>query len=261
MATMSKNKIEDLKLKEKNITSDLLIINQSGEKKKEKVENIRMLSYDELGSSNSRNRALENSLGDICLIADDDVIYKENYEKIVLDSFQKNPDADIITFQIETPEGKKFKENYMGKEQWHNMRTILKCASIEIAFKKEKIDSKELKFDTDFGLGSKYRVHDEVIFLADALKKGLKIKYIPIPIVLHPAESSGTDYNQHLIKSKGAAFMMIFGGKGFLVNIAFALVKYYGYKDKFNFFKFIYLINKGSIEFLKSKKKEKKWRK
>ena len=147
-----------------------------------------------------------------------------------------------------------FKNNYSKKEYWHNKHTILKCSSIEIAFKRKSIIDNNLNFDTEFGLGSKYRVHDEVIFLMDALKKGLKLKYIPVPIVIHPKESSGTNYIDHLIISKGAAFVRLFGNKAYFYNIAFAIKKYKEYKTKYTFSKFLLLIFKGSREYKQSHK-------
>lgn len=254
MATMHRNKISDLNLEKKNITSKILIINQTSFNETQIEENKKMISYKGIGSSNSRNYAIEEASGEICLIADDDIVYLKEYEKIVLSAFEKNPNADIITFQIQCPDGTMFKSNYSKNEYWHNKRTILKCSSIEIAFKRKSIIDNNLKFDTEFGLGSKYRVHDEVIFLMDALNRGLKLKYIPTPIVIHPKESSGTNYIDHLIISKGAAFVRLFGNKACFYNIAFAVKKYKEYKMKYTFSKFLKLIFKGSMEYKQSHK-------
>ncbi|ENG2093043.1 glycosyltransferase [Morganella morganii] len=254
MATMHKSKISDLDWNYKNTSANILLINQSDFSDIEVSNNIKMISTTDRGSSNSRNMAIKNSDADICLISDDDVRYIDDVDTIVTNAFDENPTADIITFQIITPEGNPFNSGYIKNKRWHTKRTILKCASIEIAFKRDKIIEHNLLLDTDFGLGSKYRVHDEVIFLNDALKAGLKLLYIPIPIVYHPAESSGTDYNDHLIISKGAAFIRLFGRIGFVMNILFALKKHREYSHKYSFFSFMKKINSGSIKYLKEKK-------
>lgn len=254
MATMHKSKIDELDWNYKNTSADILLINQSDFSGVEELKNIKMLSTTERGSSNSRNLAIKNADSNICLISDDDVRYIDNVEDVILNAFDENPSADIITFQIITPEGKPFNSGYIKNKRWHSKRTILKCASIEIAFKLNKIINHNLLLDTDFGLGSKYRVHDEVIFLNDALNSGLKVLYIPIPIVCHPAESSGTDYNDHLIISKGAAFIRLFGTFGFILNILFALKKHNEYSHKYSLLSFIKKINSGSIKYLKEKK-------
>ncbi|AOV97389.1 hypothetical protein A9798_10770 [Edwardsiella hoshinae] len=251
MATMNRNSISDIDWKYKNTKLPVLLINQSHFTSESQIDNVRMISCLERGSSNSRNKALEYSSGEICLIADDDVAYVDDLENIISDAFKKNPSADIITFQIKTPDGSKFNDGYLCKKKWHSWRTILKCASIEIAFRRNSIMSNNLKFDTRFGLGSKYKVHDEIIFLKDALDLGLKILYIPIPIVIHPKESSGTDFTPELIVSKGAAFIRLFGIKGFLFDVFFAIKKHQVYMSQCNFLVFLKKIISGSLKFLK----------
>nr|WP_321239561.1 glycosyltransferase family A protein [uncultured Tolumonas sp.] len=255
MATMHKKNISDIDWKYKNTNADVLLINQADFDGSESIGNIRMLSCKDRGSSNSRNMALKNAVGDICLIADDDVGYVDRMENIVLGAFEKHPDADMITFQIVTPEGNPFNAGYPQQSQWHNWRSILRCASIEIAFRRDAVLEAGLSLDTNFGLGSKYRVHDEIIFLKDAMDKGLKLLYLPIPIVIHPAESSGADFNDHLVTSKGAAFVRLFGLKGMFFNLVFSLKKHSEYTDRYSFIKFLMTMFQGSVKFIKEDKK------
>lgn len=255
MATMHKKFIADIDWKYKNTSADVLLINQADFEGTEVIGNIRMFSCKERGSSNSRNMALKHATGDICLIADDDVGYLDGMEHILLEAFEQNSDADIITFQIVTPEGNPFNSGYPQQSQWHNWRSILRCASIEIAFRRDAVLKAGLALDTNFGLGSKYRVHDEIIFLKDAMDRGLKLLYLPIPIVIHPAESSGTDFNDHLVTSKGAAFVRLFGWKGMFFNLVFSLKKHSEYADRYSFIKFLKTMFQGSIKFIKEDKK------
>ena len=88
------------------ITTKSLLINQVTKDDIEpfdiKEGEHRLLSFKEKGLSKSRNKALANSVGDIAILCDDDVIYVDNYEKIIKDAYEKNPDADIIAFYIES---------------------------------------------------------------------------------------------------------------------------------------------------------------
>ena len=70
------------KLKEMKITSNCIVINQTNYNKYEKFKNFKIYSYKEKGISKSRNRALEQSTGDILLFCDDDVIYYDNLDKV-----------------------------------------------------------------------------------------------------------------------------------------------------------------------------------
>ena len=203
-----------------------------------------LFEYTERGLSRSRNHALNHATGEICLLSDDDLYYKEDIEGIVNQAFDENPTADIITFQIETPEGESFK-NYKAEPFWHTKRTIMRVSSVEMAFKKNAIEENHLRFDENFGLGAEFPTGEENIFLSDALDKGLNLLYIPTPIVIHPLESSGQNYdNIKLVEAKGAMFERIFGIKGYAVSLLFAFKKYK--HSKYSLFHFFGLMMQGA---------------
>lgn len=196
--------------------------------------NIKVIQRYEKGLSKSRNCALDHVKEGICLIADDDVVFIDDiYEKIT-HAYEQNSDADIISFQIETPDGEPFKQ-YSSKSYLHTKKTLMRVASIEITFRANKIHKSGLRFDEDFGLGSTYPTGEETIFLCDAYDKKLNILYCPIPIVAHPKEHSNASYSIDLFKAKGAVFIRIFGlTTGCIVILLFALKKYNDFRNKFS---------------------------
>ncbi len=230
--------------RELNVGVPCVVINQLIHKEQSDYDRVNVFSYKEKGLSKSRNRAIEKVTDtDICLISDDDVEYKQDFDKIIVQAFAENPDADIITFQIETPDKQKYKK-YREHKFRHNIISILKVSSVEIAFRKQSIIKKKLLFDENFGLGTDFSSGEEIIFLSDALKKGLNIIYIPIPIVIHSRESSGKDYkNSQLAPAKGALFYRVFGWKSYLLIPLFALKHYK--ETSYSFFKFVRLMFKG----------------
>lgn len=217
---------------------DYLVINQCKERSQE--VNSFFNCY-ETGLSKSRNKALKFSDADICIVSDNDVYYHENIKMIIEKAFHDYPDADAITFQIQTPEGEMYKD-YSSKFCWHNKLSLAKVSSVEIAFRRNSILEKDIKFDEKFGLGSTYPTSEEYIFLADCLDKGLKIAYVPKIIAFHPKESSGGDFfNDTLVKAKGAMIHRVFGDKGILICLLFSIRKYkYSGKPFFNFCKIIF---------------------
>ena len=223
-----------------DVPSSYLVVNQY---KNTPFENQNTHNYNEAGLSKSRNHALALSQGEISLISDDDIAYIQNIEQTILDAFEKNPDADIITFQIQTPQGEPYKR-YKQKSFWHTPKTLMGVCSVEIAFKTTKIREKALFFDEAFGLGATFPTGEENIFLTDALKKGLKILYLPIPIVIHPSDSSGMHYNNStLTQAKGAMFYRIFGIAGYGISILFAYKKYK--ESKYTLKQFIAIMFQG----------------
>ena len=189
--------------------------------------NVTIFSYAEKGLSKSRNRNLDVLSEKIALISDQDIQFKKGFHNTIITAFEENPKADIITFQIEDDQGKPFKK-YKRKAFWMNQRDIMKVSSVEIAFKTASIRKSELRFDEEFGLGAAYPTGEEAIFLSDALKKGLKIRYLPFPIVIHPKASSGYQFlnNKDLIKAKGAMFYRMFGQMAYAISIFFAIKKF-----------------------------------
>lgn len=247
MATMGKHCVDEIDWGEKNVNSRVLLVNQSDYNGDQVKDDRRMISCLDRGSSRSRNLALDKAKGEICLIADDDVTYPPSVESTIVDAFLQNKDVDIITFQIATPEGQLFNPGYPTLPLRHGRRSILRCASIEIAFRLDSVRDAGLSFDERFGLGSRFRVHDEVIFLKDALDAGLCAKYLPVPIVFHPAESSGTDFTEELLFSKGAAFYRMFGHLAFIMNVFFIVRKRIGLRERMNLVHALLVMLKGSL--------------
>ena len=209
--------------------SDYLVINQSINlvSKEENQQKANIINVDTIGLSKSRNTALQKASADICLISDDDTTFFKNAPNIIQQAFSQHPRADILTFQYHNPDGSPAKK-YASKPHRHNSYTIMKTSSVEIAFKRKSILDSGIKFDETFGLGAKFPTSEENIFLLDALKKGLKIHYIPIPILTHATMgSSGKDFsNINLIVAKGAVFYRMFGYKAYLVCLLFAIKKH-----------------------------------
>lgn len=167
LSVMNLNKAD---LKKMNITSDCVVINQCGHDGYEEYGNFKIYSYNEKGISRSRNRALELSNGDILLLCDDDVTYNIDYETIIKNEFEKNKDADIIVFNLESPNRK---IRYDKKDKRVHFSNCLRYGAYRVAMKKESIAG--IKFNEKFGSGAKYCNGDDSLFLYDCLKRKLKI--------------------------------------------------------------------------------------
>ena len=69
-----------------NIKTEYLIINQTYNSIAN-INNEHTITKNEKGLSKSRNVAIEKATSDIILFADDDVIYNNDYERIILESW------------------------------------------------------------------------------------------------------------------------------------------------------------------------------
>ena len=206
--------------------------------------NLNVRSVTEVGLSKSRNQNLLNLKEQIGVISDQDIRFKKKFDQIILNAFIQYKEADIICFQIEDGHGKPYKE-YMKTSKWLNQRDIMKVSSVEIAFKADPIRDSGLSFDENFGLGTTLATGEETIFLSDALKKGLKIRYIPQVIVIHPTNPSGRKFhnNHPLIEAKGAMLYRMFGPGSYAISILFAFKKFKMSSE--TFLNFVTLMFKG----------------
>lgn len=147
----------------------ILIINQT---KKNNLlvssfPSIRVINSFEKGLSKSRNLALKNAIGKVVLISDDDEIFKEGFDDLIINSYNNFPKAVVISFQVENSEGKLFR-NYQKKAKLKSKKLdLFSIFSSEISINKTIFDTLSIEFDTNFGLGSVFSMGEEAILLMD----------------------------------------------------------------------------------------------
>src|SRR5690625_5011667 len=166
-------------LEKMNINSDAIVGNQCDENKIEefnyKGHNIRYLSFAERGISLNRNNTLMRATADICLLSDDDVILDDDYVETISESFRTNPEADIIIFNLREEETTRF---VIKKKMKINFFNYMRFGATRIAFRRKSIVRNGISFNLQFG-NSEYGFGEDVLFLTEALKKGLKIIGLP----------------------------------------------------------------------------------
>jgi glycosyltransferase involved in cell wall biosynthesis len=177
------------------------------------------------GLSISRYIAIKNSTGDYIMIMDDDVdFFLDSIEKLI--TCMDEDDVDISTYYHKYTNGKTTKNK--DHSFYHNRLNIANPSSIDICLKRESIIASGVLFDEDFGLGTNYPSGEEMIFLSDCIKSGLKLKRYPIEVCIHPPVTSGSDFysTKEKILAKKAMFKRVYGQLGGLMFILFILKKY-----------------------------------
>lgn len=170
---------------------NVLIVNQSNQNVlTSNFATIRVININEKGLSKSRNLAINNAIKPICLIADDDVVYLENFDKDIIKEFNSITNASVITFNHQRI-GLAHPQNNDKAGYRHNKKTIMKVCSVEIVFKLDDIKKSGVCFDDYFGLGSYFETGEEFLFLRNLLKVSQKMYYNPKVILYHPLISSG----------------------------------------------------------------------
>lgn len=172
-----------------NIQSDAVVVNQCDTdsvieydftNKNGKVCHVKFINTSERGLSRSRNMAIANAWGDICLLCDDDEQFEDNYCEIIENAYVNYPDTALATFNF----------NYQGKLRTSTNETkrmsiidILKTSSIQISFRRDVLIRNSIKFDEKMGSGTGNGSGEEIKFQNDFRKKGLLCLSHPYSIV------------------------------------------------------------------------------
>lgn len=200
-----------------NLKTSAIIANQNGKNEfRKKINNnntIKMISTDTKGVGKNRNLALMFADSDICILSDDDMKYEENYLDTIREAFELLPQADVIIFNIKTvgDSNNLIYRRINKKIKKINDLNFMNYGAARIAFKLKSIRNRNIWFSTMFGGGSKYSSGEDTLFLADCLRKKLKIYAYPKCIATVEQETSTwfNGYNEKFFYDKGALLSQI----------------------------------------------------
>lgn len=218
----------------------ILIVNQTDAERQlhSNKTNVRVINTQERGLPQSRNMAIRNAIGDVCLVADDDVLYVSNLETIVLKGYKTYPDAAVVTFQLQNLKGELFRE-YPNVTR-HTNSSYKTVNGVVISFKKDILLKNEVLYNPYFGLGAIFSGADEYVFMRDVIKTKLPAYFVPKVILIHPNVSSGQDLgSDRLLYFRGALAYKCYGIWGYLwvLKYVFFLVRHQIIETKYAFAK------------------------
>lgn len=206
------------------ISFKILVINQSTHQQlASDLDHIKIINSNEYGLSKSRNLALQNASGKICLIADDDVVYQPRFHERIIDEFNKW-ESDVILFKCSSHmENNVPLRRYPASGQL-SKNQLVAVHSIEIAMNRKAIIESLLSFDERFGLGATFPVGEEFLFLNEARESNLSISQSDKYIAHHPEESSGRNQGELVqIKARAALRYKLYGKWAYLWLVKYVL--------------------------------------
>ena len=141
-----------------NLQSDAVIINQCDRLGQEEMQisqgngearTIRFYRFPERGIGRSRNEAILRARGDICLFSDADIVYEDGYETAILAEFEKNPQADMIIFNIEVEESRRtYHITERKRVHWYNCG---RYGAVSFAVRRDSLLASRSTFSLLFG--------------------------------------------------------------------------------------------------------------
>jgi Glycosyltransferases, probably involved in cell wall biogenesis len=214
-----------------NLHSDAIIVNQCERNEIQEFEyngyHIDFLSFHERGVGLSRNNALMRAKADICMFADEDIVYVDNYVQLVKNAFQKNKHADVIIFNVPSLNNNRPTANILKNRRCH-IWNCLKFGAVNIAVRRAAVMKANIFFSILFGGGTLYSSGEDSLFLINCLKAGLKI-YMSKEVIAHVRQEASSwfaGYTEKYFFDKGAFASCAFGLSSYLFCLQFAFRKH-----------------------------------
>lgn len=179
----------------------------------------------ERGVGRSRNLALSKANTEICLFADEDIVYEDGYQNLIEQEFAKHPEADAILFQVEVEPSRKTYQNdtYAKVTLWNCGR----YPAYSMAFRTQKLKEAGVKFSLLFGGGAPYSNGEDSLFIRELIKKGLSVYKSPVRIGEEiPRPSTWfTGYHEKFFFDRGVLYHFLYGAAAPIWGFRFVFTK------------------------------------
>lgn len=172
-------------IKRSNVQTDVVVVNQCDkdsvaefdfENKMGETCHAKFINTTERGLSRSRNMAIRNAWGDVCLIADDDEVFEDEVEETIIKNFKNHPKASLMAFSLRWVD---LNVSYPSKPMILRFKNLLKVSSVQICFKLKDVINNNIHFDEKMGSGTGNGSGEENRFLLDCRKLGFEMWYCP----------------------------------------------------------------------------------
>lgn len=176
-------------------------------------KDVSIYQYKGQGLSANRNLALDKATAELVMYADDDAHLLPELPEILSRCFQAHPELDVAFFCATTYTGKPLKNYPKAAFDVVAMPKEYTVSAIEMVCRRQRVQGK-LRFDERFGLGTKFLTcGEEEIWMVDALRAGLKMRYFPEKIVETSTmlKKAMVYVDEGVQRSKGAIAYYVYG--------------------------------------------------
>ena len=201
-------------------------------------QKIKRVELHSKGVAKSRNAVIDNTATEYLLFGDDDIEFKEESINSAITFLESNKEISILLLQAVDETGA-LRKSYPSLAHPLKLTNSAKAATYEMIIRTPDIKKASIRFDENFGAGAQNYLGDEYIFIADALRAGLKGLFLPIVIATHPTDSSGSFQNTKqdaLVRSR--IFSRVFGVWAPIMRLLFILKrpsKKFGLRNSISF--------------------------
>lgn len=212
---------------EMKLPAESIIINQGSENRYEEFEyngnRMRCYHLAERGVGLSRNNALLRADGDICLFSDEDIVYRNGADRMVLEAFEAHPEADMLLFNVEVTQSRRtYWTEKFHRVRWYNCG---RYPAYSFALRTDKMHGGNLTYSLYFGGGAKYSNGEDSLFISDCLKAGLRIYAVPVVIGEEVPRPSTwfSGFTEKFFYDRGVLYHVLYGVLALPMGLRFLL--------------------------------------
>lgn len=218
-----------------NLQTDAVLANQTNENGySETVINgcaVKMVSTDSRGSSRNRNIAMAhaNQKAEYVLFSDDDLVFVDGYEQIILDEFEKHPEAEAIKFNIhDLSLTRKISMRRIERFEKATRRNMSSSGVWGLVIKRDALRRYNLHFHENFGPGTENFCGEDTIFLMEMLDKKVQLFRSPVDIAgIDQTESTWFQgHNERYFTTAGMVLGTVYPKMSYLLVIRSAFKAY-----------------------------------
>lgn len=181
-------------------------------------DDVFLVELADIGLSNSRNAGLERAGGQLVLFSDDDVLLDVNGIFAMRDHFAADPELVLAAGW----RAERLPSN--ARSQRLTRFNSGRICAPEFMVRKAVVQSFGVRFDSEFGLGARYGVGEDYVFIADLLQAGLKGLSVPETTGSHSHTSTGDNWKDPaLMRARQAVLKRVFGKAALFIRLVYAL--------------------------------------
>ena len=190
-------------------------------------EDVSIVEDNGKGLARSRNIALENATADLLVITDDDNRYDTAAIELIRNAFEKHPTAGLIQFQALSMEGKPLRHYPAFPYAYETRPRGTYFCSVELVMRRK---ANLPRFDERFGLGAELGCGEEEVFVHEAVKRGVKMIYVPQPLVRTDGATTGGRFltDAAVQRAKGAVLCILHGKVGAWLRLCSQVMQLHG---------------------------------
>lgn len=244
------------KYSQMNLQTDAILANQTVDNNYSEIKVngscVKMVSSDSRGVSRNRNIALAHSSQkvDLLVFSDDDLVFNDGYEQVILEEFERHPEAEAIKFNLhDLSSVRKIGMQRIERFEKATRRNMSSSGVCGLVVKRDVLIRHNLHFNENFGPGTKNFCGEDTIFLMEMLDKKVKFYRSPVDVAgIDQTESTWNEgHNERYFSTLGMVIGTIYPKASYLIVIRSAFKAYRRKDSGMGFWKILSCYYRGIL--------------